>query len=183
MAWEGCHQAPSSERAAAPAPHRFCSPPLEGLEPEASSTRVHAAPARPTPRSAGRTDPLGQPGCLTFAPFPCAAGSLPTLVARAAGSQCASPHGWPGDDPTVRRPRRLCDFARFGNGLTLPRLPRPSLFSDRHASLSGASWPFFPAFPPFLSSSPLLALHSSVSATSHVWGFPFCTVFVHQVRN
>jgi hypothetical protein len=43
-----------------------------------------------------------------------------TLVARAAGSQCASPHGWPGDDPTVRRPRRLCDFARFGNGLTPP---------------------------------------------------------------
>src|SRR2546430_14738378 len=85
MTWEGCHQAPSSERAAAPAPHRFCAPALEGLEPEAASTRVHAAPARPTPRSAGRTDALGQPGCLTCAPFPCAASSLPTLVAREIG--------------------------------------------------------------------------------------------------
>jgi hypothetical protein len=28
-----------------------------------------------------------------------------------------------------------------------------------------------------------LALHSSVSATSHAPGFPFCTAFVHQVRN
>src|SRR5260370_16947692 len=70
----------------------------------------------------------------------------------------------------------------FGNNLTLPRLPRLSLFSDRHASLSGASWPFFPAFPPFLSSAPPLALHPSVSATSHAQGFPFCTAFVHQVR-
>ncbi len=33
MAWEGYHKAPSGERAAAPAPHRFCAPPLEGLEP------------------------------------------------------------------------------------------------------------------------------------------------------
>src|SRR6266702_8559136 len=88
-----------------------------------------------------------------------------------------------GDDPVVRCPKWLCDFARFVNGLTLPRLPRPSLFSDRHTSLSGASWPFFPAFPPFLSSSPPLALHSSISATSHARGFPFCTAFVHQVRN
>jgi hypothetical protein len=73
MAWESCYQASSGERVAAPAPHRLCSPALEGLEPSVTSTRVHAAPARPTSRSAGRTDPLGQPGCLTFAPFPCAA--------------------------------------------------------------------------------------------------------------
>jgi hypothetical protein len=52
-----------------------------------------------------------------------------------------------------------------------------------NCSVSGASWPFSPAFPLFLSSSPHLALHSSVSATSHVWGFPFCTAFVHQVSN
>lgn len=64
----------------APAPHRFCAPALEGLEPEAPSTRAHAAPARPTPRSAGPTDPLCQPGCLTCDPFPCAAGA--TLDSR-----------------------------------------------------------------------------------------------------
>lgn len=58
----------------------------------------------------------------------------------------------------------------------------PSLFSDRHASLSRASWPFFPAFPPFLPSSPFLALHPAVSATSHAQGLPFCTAFVHQLR-
>ena len=87
--------------------------------------------------------------------FPCSTRTHSAFVGRATGSQCAPPHGWTRDDPTVRHPRRLCDFARFGNGLTLPRLPWPSLFSDRHASLSGASWPFFPAFPPFLLASPL----------------------------
>ncbi len=65
-----------------------------------------------------RASYLCQPGRQACAPFPCPTCPLSALMGRTAGSQCASPHGWPGNDQTVRHPRRLCHLARFGDGLT-----------------------------------------------------------------
>ena len=106
-----------------------------------------------------------------------------TLVARAASSQCSFPHGRSGNDPPVRCPRKLCGCARFGNGVTSPRLHLPSLFSDRLASLSGTSWPFSPS----CSSIPLLfSLFCSSSCCCfchpHAPDFSFCTAFVLAVQ-
>jgi acyl-CoA synthetase (AMP-forming)/AMP-acid ligase II len=57
-----------------------------------------------------------------------------------------------------------------------------SLFSDKLASPSGASWPLFLAVSQFFPSSALFALHSAVSAISHGQGVQFCTTFAHHIR-
>jgi hypothetical protein len=70
-----------------------------------------------------------------------------TLVARAAGSQCASSHGWPGDDPIVRRPRRLRRLPRPANASSgIVALKVGVLSSERCTSPSEASWLLSPLF-------------------------------------
>src|SRR5437588_3739697 len=120
----------------------------------------------------GRASHLRQSRRPSCAPFSCPTCTLSTFVGRAAGSQCASPHGWAGDHPTVRHPRRLCPLARFGDSLThglesrwvpssrtslLVRIEPHGLFS----------WLFLNAFslPPCLLSF-LLFLPSLTSSTS-----------------
>src|SRR6266566_4595560 len=137
------------------------------LEPERAPARLYAARATPTYRGESAVSrrsfalPRGRD------PFSRAACPLSPLVGRAARSQCACSNGWPGHDQALRHPRKLCRLARFGDSLTQPGLPRCSFSSDRFASPSGASWPFFLAFPRCSSSSALFALHPSGSAISH----------------
>src|SRR5947209_2147423 len=121
----------------------------------------------------GRTSHLCQPHRQIGAPFACPTCPLSAFVGRATGSQCASPHGWTGDDQTVRHPRRLCPLARFGDGLTRSCQPLGSFFSDKLASPRGASWPLFLAIPHFFLSAAFFALHPAVSTISHGLNFRF----------
>ena len=87
------------------------------LEPERAPARLYAARATPTHRgepAASRRSFATQSGSD---PVPRAACPFSPLVGRAVRSQRASPHSESGDDQTVRRPRRLCHLARFGDGL------------------------------------------------------------------
>ena len=111
-----CQAAPG-ELAAASARGPLGSSVLERLEPPTAPPRLHAVVASPTPRSADRTGSLGQPSGLACTSFSCPAGALPPLVGRAAGSQCPCPNGWSDNDQTLRRPGKLCHFARFGHGV------------------------------------------------------------------
>src|SRR5712692_6028308 len=74
MAWQSHSQASPDECATASTRRQLCSHPLEGQEPSAASTGVHAAPAPPTHGGADGADPLCQPRRFAFAPFPYAAG-------------------------------------------------------------------------------------------------------------
>ncbi len=77
---------------------------LSGLEPQAASARLHAAPAPPTHRGADRAGHA--PRCKQQGgdPFPCAAGALPSLRGRAIGTQCPRANGEPTQNHPVRRP-------------------------------------------------------------------------------
>ncbi|GHO80651.1 hypothetical protein KSD_84220 [Ktedonobacter sp. SOSP1-85] len=114
----------------------------------------------------GRVCHLSQPRHSACAPFQSFACSLSAFVGRTAGSQRALSIGWPGDDPTVRRPRRLCHLARTGGGLTrrilclgipsprtglLLRVQPHGLFSWRGLDFSHLLL-FLPPTPPFLPS-------------------------------
>src|SRR2546426_1682235 len=118
MAWQSRHQASSGECAAASTRRRFCAPVLEGLESSAPSTCMHVFASSATRGGPGGARDLCQSSRQAFTFFPGRACTLSALVGRTAGSQCPLPNSWPGDDQTVRRPRRLCYLARLGDGLT-----------------------------------------------------------------
>ena len=89
-----------------------------GLESQRTSARLYATCAAPTHRgepAASRCTFVTQP---RSDPVPRAAGPCSPLVGRALRSQRTSPNSESGDDQTVRRPRRLCHLARFGDGVT-----------------------------------------------------------------
>ncbi len=114
------HEAASDQFTAASSPGWSRALALAGLEPERASARLYAARATPTYRgepAAPRRSFTTQSG---RDPFPSAACPLSPLVGRAARSQRARPNSEPDDDQTVRRPRRLCRLARFGDSLTPP---------------------------------------------------------------
>jgi hypothetical protein len=141
---------------------------------------VQATAAFPTCGGAGRAGSLCWPG--SRAPVSCTARAFSSRLSRAVRSQRASPNSEPGDDQTLRCPRRLCHLSGFGDGLTPSRQPLDSFFSDMLASPSGISWLFFLAVPQFLPSSALFALHPSVSAFSYRSNVPFCAIFTHPIR-
>ena len=117
MAWQRYREAPPGQRPAASARRRLCPATLARLEPESPPTRLYATRATPTHR--------GEPAvfCHRFTrqcgsdPFPRTTRALSSLMARAAGSQCARFNSWASDDQTVRGPRKLCHLARVGDGL------------------------------------------------------------------
>jgi hypothetical protein len=112
------HEAASDQCTAASSPGWSRTVALARLEPERAPARLYAARATPTHRgepAASRRSFATQSGSD---PVPRAACPFSPLVGRAVRSQRASPHSESGDDQTVRRPRRLCHLARFGDGLT-----------------------------------------------------------------
>lgn len=111
-------EAASSECALASIGHRVSPHPLEGLEPEAASAGMYATPSSSTRGGAGRTGSCCRSNAPTRAPVPCTARALSSRLSRAARAPRASSSSEPGDDPTVRRRRRLCHLAREGSGLT-----------------------------------------------------------------
>ena len=118
MEWQRHREAASSECALASIGHRVSPHPLEGLEPEAASAGMYATPSSSTRGGAGRTGSCCRSNAPTRAPVPCTARALSSRLSRAARAPRASSSSEPGDDPTVRRRRRLCHLARFGDGLT-----------------------------------------------------------------
>src|SRR5712692_1378322 len=183
MAGQRHRQAAPGTCALASPRRRFCSSPLAGLESETSSTSVHASASTATRGSAGGAGSLCLPSSRACAPLPGTARTGSARLSRAARPHRAHPNRESGDDQAVRWDIRLCHLAREGSGLTLFCQPLDSLFSDKHASPSGASWPFFLAVPPFLPSSALFALHPAGSATSHQLGSLFSTACVYPTRH
>jgi hypothetical protein len=118
MEWQRHREAASSECALASIGRRVPPHPLEGLEPEAASAGVYATPSSSTRGGAGRTGSCCRSDAPTRAPVPCTARALSSRLSRAARAPRASSSSEPGDDPTVRRRRRLCHLAREGSGLT-----------------------------------------------------------------
>ena len=112
------HKAAADQCPTSSAPGRSRAAALAGLESERPPARLYAACAAPTHR--------GEPAVSRYDfvtqhrndPFPRAACPCSPLVGRTLRSQRTSPNSQSGDDQIVRRPRRLCHLARFGNGLT-----------------------------------------------------------------
>jgi hypothetical protein len=117
MEWQRYREASPGECAAAFAPGGSRTGTLARLEPESAPACLSAARATP----AHRGEPAAS--CRRFArqsssdPFPRTTSALPSLMARAASSQCSRFHVWASDHQTVRCPRKLCNLARFGDGL------------------------------------------------------------------
>src|SRR5713226_9796050 len=112
------HETASDQFTAASSPGWSRAAALAGLEPERAAARLYAARATPTYRGEHAAPYRSFATQSGRDPFPRTACPLSPLVGRAARSQRASPNSEPGDDQTVRRPRRLCHLARFGDGLT-----------------------------------------------------------------
>lgn len=155
------HTAPG-ERPASSIGRRFRTRALAGSESQAPSTAMHTPAPFPTRRGAGRARALCSPCSRTCSLVPCAAGTCSPRLSRATRAEHTHPTHEPGDHPTVWRPRTCCHLARFRHGFPLSCVSLDSLFSDTHASLSGASSPLFLAVSCFFLFSASFALHSAV---------------------
>jgi len=150
MEWRGDGKAASGERAVASAPGGFCSAPLARLEPERTSACLHAARATPVPGDTFVTSDRYFATHRGGDPLPCATSAFASLLARAAGSQCAYSYCWSRHHQALWHPSHFCGFARLDDSLT-QRLPTTAVFySDPFAAPCSTSWPFSLAFPSLL---------------------------------
>ncbi len=75
----------------------------------------------------------------------------------------------------IARPRTLRHLPRSVDGVSRLWPPQDALFSDRPASLSGTSWPFFLTCTVFLSSAALFAPNPALSASSQGHSVLLCS--------
>jgi hypothetical protein len=164
MEWQREREASPGECAAASTPDGSRTGALARLEPQRAPARLEAARATPTHR--GEPVATRRRAALHSGrdPVPCAASALASLVARAAGSPCASSNSWSPHDQALRHPSTLCCLARVGDGLT-PRLPATGFLLLGH--LCRSAWHLMAFFPGFSSSSAFLAPHPADSSISH----------------
>ncbi len=163
MEWRRHRETAPGQYPAASAAGGFCSPALALLPPQRASTGLHAARATPAPRGEPLTTRHRKGLHRERDPLPCAASPFVALVARAAGSQCASSNSWSRHDQTLRHPGTLCCLARVGDRLTTrlpttPLLPSRTTSPLRVVSCGLFSWLFFPHLLPFWLPVPLLLL-------------------------
>lgn len=181
MEWRRHRETAPGQYPAASAAGGFCSPALALLPPQRASTGLHAARATPAPRGEPLTTRHRKGLHRERDPLPCAASPFVALVARAAGSQCASSNNWSRHDQTLRHPGTLCCLARVGDRLTT-RLPTTRLLPSRTTSPLRVvscglfSWLFFS------SSSTFLAPRSAASSFSYRINVPFSTTLAPPIR-
>src|SRR5579871_89390 len=147
MERQGNAQTTPGEHPASSSLGRFCSAPLARLAPTTPAACLLAS-ASPAPGGPDGANSREYRHFFLSDDLSGQASALPLIMGRAAGSQCPRPNGWPGDDPTVRRPRSLCPFSRPGDSLTRLRLSGCSHSSEQPPNPSGTSWLFFPAVRP-----------------------------------
>jgi len=96
------------------------------------------------------------PGSPAVSPAPrsrAKPGPLSPLLGSAAGTQCPSPNGWPGDNPPLWRPHMLCHLARFSDGLNFTAgrgVPLPRNNELLRVAPHGFFLASFASFPAFL---------------------------------
>src|SRR6266567_4443195 len=86
----------------------------------------------------GRTDPASCPAALqrtACCPFPCATCPLPSVLGRAADSQCPHSYPEPTSDHVVRRSWPLCRFPRPFDGVSAPPRHQYACSSDIRGTL------------------------------------------------
>ncbi len=158
LAGPGSQTAPPGEGPLASTRPGFSAPPLEGLEPEAASTRRHDPAALPRGGGTGRAWPRSQPAGPAFTPLPCEAWRMTAtpwlsgwrarlvprglLGGRAAAS--ASRQAWPSRSAWRRRTFRC-------GALGVPAPPSST-------RLPVAPPAFLPGCSPFLSLLPRVSL-------------------------
>jgi hypothetical protein len=158
------HRKASTGQCAAPsAAGGSCPAALARLEPQSPPAHLYPARATPTPGNESVTS-------CRFAsqrggdPLPCAASAFASLVARAAGSQCASSNRWSRHHQALWHPSPFCGFARLDGNVT-PPLSASGFFLL--GPLRGSERHLIAFFPGFSSSSAFLAPRRAASSLSH----------------
>ncbi len=117
----------------------------------------------------GRTDPASCPAALqrtACCPFPCATCPLPSVLGRAADSQCPHSYPEPTSDHVVRRSWPLCRFPRPFDGVSAPPRHQYACSSDQPAAPCGSSCPRCLSVPWFCSSVARFASSPAGTPTS-----------------